>query len=492
MINFPMKKMNYSPSNNNIRTNLYDNIRPANDTNMTRYFTRKTPHSLDKLNRAHTGISSSITKQLANKKLISYSSTKNFQNDNSYQPANQTYQNYTIINNVSTLNQSNCFHNNSTNNISTINTGATPAKIKERLIQNLKNNFSQERIRRKKMLNVNVNVNLNQNYSMINNTNNNNNTTQSFYENPNNSSSNVNIFKRNFYNKKDQPLKLYTDANAFNTHSNININTTPTNNNNKNLNSSLNENDVSDCSNKFALSSGGGQNGNCRINNEKFYDLEIKMEKMFKENKTNSKSRKYNITKFIFEEGIKNLGGNTIMQNFFRKILVTYHEVFLAFSTENKNFKEKTENLTNQNLQIDKNYIELSKKLKQKETEIELLKNKVAAMSANANINNQPPMQYDPRTVTFSALEEESRKNSPSPQMNKHQRFVSDVNQKNVNDLEALYFNDKVEMEDTSRSPKPYKIPQLNLNSLDQKVQQLRNNKTINIKVNNLLKKLQA
>ena len=63
--------------------------------------------------------------------------------------------------------------NNSTNNInnytqSNINT-TNQNKIKERLIQNLKNNFNQERIRRKKMLSVNVNVNLNQHYSMIHN-----------------------------------------------------------------------------------------------------------------------------------------------------------------------------------------------------------------------------------------------------------------------------------------------------------------------------------
>ena len=352
MMNYPIKKINYNPQNN-IRVSLYDSIKPSNDSNINRLFTRKTPHSLDKINKTHINLSSSINKQIANKKLISYSSTKNFQGDNnsSFTPTGN-YTNYTIINTVNTLNQSSCFHNNnSTNNISTINNNGnpSPAKIKERLIQNLKNNFSQERIRRKKMLNVNVNVNLNQNYSMINNTNNNNNNTntQSFYENNNNSSSNVNIFKRNFYSKKDQPLKLYTDANAFNSHSNVNINSIVTHN--KNLNSSFSENDMSGNSlNKFALSSGGTQTQFVnKIQNEKFYDLEVKMEKMMKENKTNSKSRKYNVTKMIFEEGIKNLSGCNVMQNFLRKLLVSYHEVFVAFSNENKNFREKCENLTN-------------------------------------------------------------------------------------------------------------------------------------------------
>jgi transcriptional adapter 2-alpha len=236
--------------------------------------------------------------------------------------------------------------NNSTNNInnytqSNINT-TNQNKIKERLIQNLKNNFNQERIRRKKMLSVNVNVNLNQHYSMIhnnindsisnnnNNTNNNNTTTvnesisnyntQSYYDNTN-TVGNVNLYKRNYFAKKDQPLKLYTDANAFNNNTQGSSNKKSNNGDNSSSNSNCNYGEGfrnrklinSKSNHNLSLSTNNNNNkhhssssNNVIVNSmETFYDLELKMDKMLKENKSNSKSKKYNITKMIFEEGIK-------------------------------------------------------------------------------------------------------------------------------------------------------------------------------------------
>ena len=422
------------------------------------YYKRKPTHSLEKINRTQIGISAS--KQIENKKLRAVSSS-NYINT-SYQSPTKTYQNYSMINNNSTLNQSALFAKR--HNISLIEkrNKNSPSKIKERLLQNLKSNFSQEKIRRKKLLNVNVNVNYNENYSVVNN----NNTTQSFDSNGNGN----NGFKRNYYKKRDQPFKLYTDANALNHHSHFNINgTTSTNNKSDSLNESIK---------KFTIS-GGGSNGMKKIANEKFIDLEVQMQKMFKENKTNSKSKKYNIIKYIFEEGIKVLNGYNVLQNFFRKILICYHEVFVSFSTENKTFKEKMEVLTNKNFQLDKNYIDILKKMKEKENEIEFLKSKVNSLISNDSNSNVP---FEPIDVTFNKIEKDSLQSSPHT--NKHQRFLSDVNTKNVNDLDSLYFNDKVQMEDTSRSPKPYNIPRLNLSIMDMEPSQpqLKNNKSFVIK----------
>lgn len=146
-----------------------------------------------------------------------------------------------------------------------------------------------------------------------------------------------------------------------------------------------------------------------------------------------------------------------------------------------------------ENLQLDKKFIEISKKHKDREIEIEILKNKLAALTSNINVNNNamnPPLQYDPRQVTFSANDDEIVNNSPL--QNKHQKFVSDVNKKNVDDLEALYFNDKIEMKDTSRSPKLYHIPRLDFGLLNVRSPSLKNNKTINNAKNNLFKKFQV
>ena len=68
-----------------------------------------------------------------------------------------------------------------------------------------------------------------------------------------------------------------------------------------------------------------------------------------------------------------------------------------------------------ENLQLDKKFIEISKKHKDRETEIEILKNKLAALTSNINVNNNamnPPLQYDPRQVTFSANDDEIVNNS--------------------------------------------------------------------------------
>ena len=117
--------------------------------------------------------------------------------------------------------------------------------------------------------------------------------------------------------------------------------------------------------------------------------------------------------------------------------------------------------------------------MKEKENEIEFLKSKVNSLISNDSNSNVP---FEPIDVTFNKIEKDSLQSSPHT--NKHQRFLSDVNTKNVNDLDSLYFNDKVQMEDTSRSPKPYNIPRLNLSIMDMEPSQpqLKNNKSFVIK----------
>ena len=86
--------------------------------------------------------------------------------------------------------------------------------------------------------------------------------------------------------------------------------------------------------------------------------------------------------------------------------------------------------LTNKNFQLDKNYIDILKKMKEKENEIEFLKSKVNSLISNDSNSNVP---FEPIDVTFNKIEEDSLQSSPHT--NKHQRFLSDVNTKNVNDL---------------------------------------------------------
>ena len=605
MNHHPLKKLNLhtniannlrmSMYNTNTNTNTVNNNIPnstiINDPTYHRLFTRKTTHSLDKINRGnHVHIdTSNFQKQLLNattsptaKKLTSYQSTKNIHrnnsinnntanpNDLSFSPTRQHLNNYTTVMNHSSLGGNNTI-NNSTNNInnytqSNINT-TNQNKIKERLIQNLKNNFNQERIRRKKMLSVNVNVNLNQHYSMIhnnindsvnnNNTNNNNTTTvnesvsnytQSYYDSNSNTVGNVNLYKRNYFAKKDQPLKLYTDANAFNNNtqgsnkksngdnssSNSNCNYGEGFRNRKLINSKSNHNLSLSTNNNNKHHGNSSSNNNVIVNSmETFYDLELKMDKMLKENKSNSKSKKYNITKMIFEEGIKQftilisnlltnypttssthgysnsmnytssssnhyMENNNIIITFLRNILKVYHESFLAYSNENKTLRDKVDKLQSSSYQLDKKVNDYSKQIKEKENEITSLKSQITKLSlslstkdkdkdketitniikptttiTNPNNNNNSTslktssqiMPTDPRQVTFSAADDDLINSSVTP-ITKHQEMIKDLNTKNINDLDALYFNDKVEMAESNRDISPtgggHVVPKLN------------------------------
>ena len=563
----PIKKLNLPSQSPNIRMSLYDNIKHHHNLPSTtiitaptynRILTRKIPHSLDKLNKKHYQLDTSpLQKQLLTpnaKKLSSYQSTKNIHRNNPALTDNNNSNNndislYHHLNNFTTImNRSALGINNINNSTSNINNythsnlnNQSSSKVKERLIQNLKNNFSQERTHKKKMLSVNVNVNLNQHYAMINNNNNNNNTTDtngsshsgnanaqhhaythSFYDN--NTISNISLYKRNYFGKKEQPLKLYTDANAFNnhTHSNSNkkkshIDNRHTSNNNNNNNCSFG--DAFD--NSKLINSTSHNNLSISTSNttvistiiEKFIELESKMTKLLKENKTNSKSKKYNTAKQIFEETIthittittflsKHLPDNKdtlnpyIIPSLLKTIIKTYHESFFAFSTENKILRENVEKFQSSTFHLEKRILDVSKQLKQKESEIDSLKSQITKLSKQQqqqhiitpNRNNtsstanspsitqqhqQPQLQLqmpcDPRQVTFSALDDDLV-NSSNPPLNRHQALIKDYNTKNVNDLDALYFNDKVEMKESTRDTAitgaSSTVPKLNLNTM--------------------------
>ena len=83
-------------------------------------------------------------------------------------------------------------------------------------------------------------------------------------------------------------------------------------------------------------------------------DIEKELGKNLKNNISNSKSRKYNTIKHYFELLLKTLG-NTIFKNsngvinaLFEKILIGYHEVFNAYSMENRKLKQVNYNLNEQ------------------------------------------------------------------------------------------------------------------------------------------------
>ena len=91
--------------------------------------------------------------------------------------------------------------------------------------------------------------------------------------------------------------------------------------------------------------------------NNFFQELEIKLEKLLKDINVSSKSRKYNIIKIIFEEGIESIK-NIYEKNFLKLITSKYHKLFSEIFKENQSLKQNYETLKNQYLMTDKNYIE--------------------------------------------------------------------------------------------------------------------------------------
>ncbi len=393
----PYNKINFLPTKG-IKFNTEYGLKRSPSAGYSKMIIRRgNNNSLEKYSNKSFDFST-IKKQVDIRKLSSYKSTSNvFKTENN--------SSFYDINNINNTNSNISNINNITNNyVSNKTPSYYGSQLKERLIQDLKNNFSQDKIQKKKLLNVNVNINLNQNYSLMNNNNNsntnnnlnnnilnnNNNNLKSLYhltENPSHS----NIFQnKTLFNDRELPTKLYTNPSKIihrrnDSHNNFlnHLNVNP------NLKSTLySENNVIFSQNNTENSKLTETQNNQKLN-EQFYDLQIKLEKLLKENKTHSKSRNYNIIKMIFEEGIKILSDN-VQRNFLKIILVKYHELVIAYNNENKSLRQSSEHLQNQYLTLDKNYIDLQKNLIEKEKEIEKFKKEIQDIKIKTNdtINN--------------------------------------------------------------------------------------------------------
>lgn len=163
---------------------------------------------------------------------------------------------------------------------------------------------------------------------------------------------------------------------------------------------------------------------------EKKFDKEI--------NSTTSKSKKYNILKGLFEEAIKLFPQNE--QNILLKFLMGYHEIVYDYAKENKKLKEINETTTNNLLITDKNLLLIKKQLKEKQKELDIIKHSSSSNYATG-INTNPSFDNNSNsTVMISSLDKSKS----------IKERVDKVNKRNVEDLDALYFTDKVKMETQS------------------------------------------
>jgi hypothetical protein len=412
---------------------------------------------------------------MINPKNINYNT--NFMTKNLYYQYTNTEESSNLNYNITPTNK---LFNNSMNPLNKTTPYYYSTKLKDKILNNLRDNFQVDKIKKKKALYVNVNFNVNQNYTMPNygNKNNRSLSVQNYYQNKNtknydiSNSNNVNrsskkIFENNLINnnytgsfydsnkskslkpifdKEKHLLKLNQKYVLNNQNNNINdINMlykrNPSyikifnykslefpqkdtkNNNNKNININIDTLQISNNLNNTNTNKNlpffiNKTNDNIRSNNFKkiniltepkdiikqqknkinskeeeinslLYNLELKMQKLLGENKTESKGKNYNIVRKIFEEAISIMNLSQTEKNFLKLMMIKYHDVVYAFSQENKSLKQSSENLQNLNFSLDKKFIDIDKQykilLKENQEMKKLLSNKKKNNNENSN-----------------------------------------------------------------------------------------------------------
>ena len=256
-----------------------------------------------------------------------------------------------------------------------------------------------------------------------------------------NQKNNIGINKSN-NNKKinlqiKQPLKLF-EENSMNltTSGNYQVNFTNSNNHEK----KYMKPNLKNSSTFYKIN----HNNNYDANNYKFLkevvDMQLEMEKNIKDNPTNSKSKKYNTLKHAFENLLKLLGNtifknnNNIINTFLEKILIGYHEVVSAFSIENRKLKQENYNLNEQYEKMSKDLFNSSKILKERQKQIENLQTKINIFEKEKC--KEKKIILSPKNNINNILKVKTEQNDK----------ILKLNEKNLEDLDALYFYDKVKM----------------------------------------------
>ncbi len=212
-------------------------------------------------------------------------------------------------------------------------------------------------------------------------------------------------------------------------------------------------------------------------------DIQNELENKLKQNVTNSKSKKYNILKHAFENLLKSLNlyvfNNEINPIFIllQKLLIGYHDVVGAFSSENRKLKELNYKLSEQYQKIDKNFIECNKTIKEKQNEIENLEKKISILLNNLteqkrvniilkykleemNINNI-------KNNNFELIDSSTQKIMNEIEKTEQFTKIKNINMNNLDDLDSLYFFDKIYMKPRRAYSHGKNIPFLSINNIN-------------------------
>ena len=181
----------------------------------------------------------------------------------------------------------------------------------------------------------------------------------------------------------------------------------------------------------------------------KFNELNEELNNKLNENKDN-RNKRYNSIQKIFEDLIMILPEEN--KAFFKKILIGIHDIVNEYYLELKELKKEFELNKKKLISLENDNIYNLKIIKQKDLEIEKLKKKI---SNTLSIQEQQIISKSTNSSFVGSLStdkekslEEKKKNFKSKTQNKIEEF----NKKNIFDLNALYFYDKVNMKSEFKS----------------------------------------
>ena len=202
--------------------------------------------------------------------------------------------------------------------------------------------------------------------------------------------------------------------------------------------------------------------------------IKLDLEKNLIFNKNISKIKKFKIIKNSFNDFLKLLNQkflrkayNTLI-TFLEKINLAFNELFNAFSTENQNFKkinnkliEEKEKIENKNNELKNIIIEKQEQLKELQQKFLTLLN---IINKNSNIkDNTTTLLNKDFLLKIKNIEEgEIISTIEENEQEIKKRKIYNFNKNNLDDLDAIYFFDKINMA-PQRSYSKIEIPILNL-----------------------------
>ena len=307
----------------------------------------------------------------------------------------------------------------------------------------------------------------------------------------------VKLYKEQY---KDNNNTTFNLPGSFNFHQYFNTIINKTNNNKRNIiNRNYNKNLASIESNNKLYNNCQTQICNTNESDNKFNTLSVNdpklieeinslnkdLENELKQNLTNSKSKKYNAIKRSFDKFIKTINEFFLNNDlhpiflYLQKILLGYHNVILAFSGENRKLKELNYKLSEQYQKIDKNFIECNKAIKEKQNEIENLGKQISTLLSS--LNEQKRINIILKCKLEEINMNNIKKNNNNLEMNNStsSKFLNDIekteqyikiknlNMNNLDDLDSLYFLDKINMKPKRAYSHGKIIPFLPINNIN-------------------------